>query len=96
MFTSVRLDDSVIVQITAVDSSVAPELYRNLLAWVEDGVRRVVVDLGAPAAADDGVVAVLAAITDRVLRLRGQMYVGLGPDRTIQVHDVSLLRAALG
>lgn len=97
MFTSVRLDDSLIVLATgAVDGSIAPDLYRDLLAWVESGVRRVVVDLGTATEVDDGVVAVLAAITDRILRLHGQMFLGLGPDRTIQVHDVSLLRAALG
>jgi len=78
------------------DGSLAPDVHAALDAAVNSGVDHIVVDLCDATEVDDGAIAVLAAAASRTVGAGGRLFIALGPEHVVQIHDASLVRSVFG
>jgi anti-anti-sigma regulatory factor len=93
VYRSIRLNAEVLAVIDGrFDGAVAPGVYAELRAALEDGATRILVDLCAAVEVDDGAVAVLAALSVDAMNRGAALYAELHPGRIIQLDDAALVR----
>ncbi len=97
MFKSVRVDNILSIVIAGrFDGSIAPEVHEALDEAVGTGADHIVIDLCDTTEVDDGAIAVLSAVASQTLATGGQLFIALGPQRVVQIHDAALVRSVLG
>ena len=97
MFESVRLDSELSLVITGrFDGALAPAVHEAIQEAVADGVDTFVVDVTEANEVDEGAIAVLAAAAVQARVAGGHLFIALGPERMVQIHDASLVRSVFG
>ena len=97
MFGSVRLDSELSLVIAGrFDGALAPAVHEAIQQAVADGVDTFLVDVTEATEVDDGAIAVLAAAAVQARVAGGHLFIALGPERIVQIHDASLVRSVFG
>lgn len=97
VFKSVRVDNVLSIVIAGrFDGSLAPDVHEALDDAVSSGVDHIVIDLCDATEVDDGAIAVLSAAASQTLAAGGQLYIALGPEHVVQIHDAALVRSVFG
>lgn len=94
MHHSIRLDDELLTVVDdRFDGAIAPAVYAEVLAALDDGVTRLVVDLCDAIEVDDGAVAVLAALSVAASTRGAELFVELEPGRPRRIDGAARVRS---